>query len=104
MNTNLNIEQYLTDRVEQLRVRTDVRDGKFAKIDKHQDDPTYASDVAGWRKQAMIDTNKITGAYSELYALARACGVEIIFNRKDKSFEIKEVALGDNCLNNPVIH
>ena len=91
MNANFNIEQYLTDRVKQLRVRTDVRDGKFAKIDAHRDDPTYAQDVASWKKQAMIDTNKITGAYSELYALARAYGVEIIFNQKEDTFKISKV-------------
>ena len=91
MNANFNIEQYLTDRVKQLRVRTDVRDGKFAKIDAHRDDPAYAEDVASWKKQAMIDTNKITGAYSELYALARANGVEIIFNQKEDTFKISKV-------------
>jgi len=87
-----NIEQYLVDRVISLRVRQDVVNGMFSKIEAHRDDDAYVSDVAGWKRRAMIETNKITGAYSELYALARAFNHEIVLNKEDNTFVVREVS------------
>ena len=88
MNANFNIEQYLTERVMNYRIRKDMINGLFAKIDAHRNDDAYTADVASWKRKAMIDTNKNAGAYAEICALAKAHGLKIVFNKEDNTFHI----------------